>query len=595
MNLPTLIQRLYGQITFTGLYSFEFVDKNRNTITEIFFLTPPKGKTVSEPTRSTTVPTLGGNYILDGGNATKQTTLNGRLYFPYIGSPDKPNARNNTGLENTLNGLEEFLKMQWMLVRYRDYAMTKNSKLTVPTSILAVSSEINALYKKVSNRLKKSGSALYDEIRLIFHDYDMDDHFYCRVDNFTSSQSDSNYIAIDYNITLDMYEVDTRKSKQKTEVKPSSNEAVDVNIKTINLINVDTAIDSIQDDIGSNSDLESSATSITDTIANMNTENEEIQAGRSTVLKNMPGYAKNLYDSTVFSQNTIINSYLSSDQLANYENGDTQIEDVLSADLINYFRVLQELQLQAESLSGFLNSIPQQEVIRYSENANDYVLTEEQFDPSDTSDPFVVETTPTFYYYTVLEGDTARIVALRELNDSEKFVTILRLNDITEDDFIEGNIIGQQIKIPLEAGALARYDDNLVFEPNFDEIEKFLYGSDINSSVNGEFVISDKGDIAGLDGIENAYVNIENRISINKGGLNIFNTDFGVTQIGNSNAPLLVQIERYLTDVVNQIQSDPRVESVKMDLDRLEWNGDKLSVPSKVFFIGTESVREVTV
>ena len=139
MNLPTLIQHLYkGTFIFTGLYSFEFVNKNRNTIAEIFFLTPPKGKTVSESTRSATVPTLGGNYNIDGGNATKSITLNGCLYFPYIGSPDNPVARDNTGLQNTLSGLEEFFKLRWMLIRFRDYTMMSKARVDTPTDLMQI-------------------------------------------------------------------------------------------------------------------------------------------------------------------------------------------------------------------------------------------------------------------------------------------------------------------------------------------------------------------------------------------------------------------------------------------------------------------------
>jgi hypothetical protein len=73
---------------------------------------PPKSKTVSEPTRSTTVPTLGGNYNNDAGNATKTITLSGDLYFPYVGSPDNPVAKDNTGLANTIDGLNEFFKLR---------------------------------------------------------------------------------------------------------------------------------------------------------------------------------------------------------------------------------------------------------------------------------------------------------------------------------------------------------------------------------------------------------------------------------------------------------------------------------------------------
>jgi hypothetical protein len=56
-----------------------------------------------------------------------------------------------------------------------------------------------------------------------------------------------------------------------------------------------------------------------------------------------------------------------------------------------------------------------------------------------------------------------------------------------------------------------------------------------------------------------------------------------------------VKINRYLTDVITQIQADPRVESAQMQLDKLQWDGETLSVPVKIFFVNTDQTREVTV
>ena len=111
MNLPVLIQQLTGTFTLTGLYSFEFVDKKRNTITEIFFMIPPKKKDVTEITRSTTNPTLSSNYNTDAGNGTKTINLQGELYFPYVGDPKNPVARDSSQAENPIDGMTEFFKL----------------------------------------------------------------------------------------------------------------------------------------------------------------------------------------------------------------------------------------------------------------------------------------------------------------------------------------------------------------------------------------------------------------------------------------------------------------------------------------------------
>jgi len=593
MNLPLLIQQLYGEFQFTGLYSFEFVDRNRNTITEVFFMCPPKGKTVSEPTRSSTIPTLGGNYNVDGGNATKMITLSGDLYFPYIGSPDNPIARNNNNLENTLSGLEEFLKLRWMLIRYRDYTITTNSKISIPSSIIGVSKEINALYKKVSKQVKEQSGALLDEIKLIFHDYDMDDHFYCRIDNFTSTQSDAKYIAIDYNISIECYEPDDIQSTLQMNLrKQTTNESLDISSKQLELIQYDEAYDDIQAEIGSNSSFIAVASTVELAIDNIIEENENIQAGKSTASSFLPIYNSTLLASTESALDFFINTFLTSSQKTDYEVGDITIDDFIDKDLLVFYNILQKIKLQAESIQGILNSIPKFEDIRYSVNADDYTLTEEQFDSDDASK---VENTANFYYYTVLEGDTSRIIALRELNDQEKFVNILKINNITENNFIDGEIVGEQIKIPIDKSVVTRGDDNLVYETDLDNIENFIFGKDINVSLNKELVASATGDLLALDGIENAYKNIENRIDSNKGSLNVFNPNYGTISIDESNAPLYVKIDRYLTDIVSQIQSDPRVSSVQLDLKSLQWVKDSVSVSTKIFFIGNENAREVTV
>lgn len=594
MNLPILIEKLYGVFTFTGLYSFEFVDENRNTITEIFFLTPPKTKNMSESTRSSTIPTLGSNYNVDGGNATKSITLTGECYFPYVGSPDNPVAWDNSGLENTMNGMEQFLLLRWALIRYRDYAMTENAKMTIPTNVMSVSKEIAQLYKKISKKVKNKTGALYNEIQLIFHDYDMDDHFYCRIDNFTSNQVQTKHIAIEYTITIECYEVDNGKTTaiKAAQAKPSTNESTDVINTQMQQIDFDTTFDNIQAELGFEVSFLNTVQSISDKLEDINTENENIQAGQSTASTFLPLYVSTLLSNTDKALDDFINTFLSASQKTSYESGDITIDDLVSRDLLIFYNSLQKIKLQTDSLQGVLNSLVQIDELRYSSDADDYTLTEEQFDSPDASK---VENDTSFYYYTIMQGDTARIIAQRELKDQEQFIKILKLNDITENDFIENNLIGEKIKIPFPVSITSRGEDNLIWESDYNDTEKFLFGSDLATGINKELLVSETGDLLGQVGIENSFNNIENRINNKKGSLNIFNPNWGTISIDDSNAPLMVKIGRYLDDVVAQIQSDPRVESVQMDLNKLELKDESISVPTKIFFIGTEETREVVV
>ena len=590
MNMPSLIQRLYGTITFTGLYSFEFVDKNRNTITEIFFMMPPKSKTTSESTRSSTVPTLSGNYNVDGGNSTKEINLSGKLYFPYVGSPDNPVARDNIGLDNTLNGLEELMKLRWMLIRYRDYTLTSNAKITVPISILPVSKEINILYRKIASKLKNKTGALYDEIKLIYHDYDDDDHYYVRVDNFSKTQSDSNYIAADYSIQLEGFEpADFSRNPNPSQNRRSTNESIDIINTQISQIDFDSSLTSIQTEIGYNSSFTNAVLNISENLSQISIENENIQAGKSTANSILPTLIATIFNDLETSFSDFLNTFLSISQKELYDSGDLTLDEIVSQDLVSFYNSLQKVKIQIESLSGVLNSLVKLDEIRYNSNSDNYTLTEEQF--SDESSK--VENTTNFFYYTILEGDTARIIAQRELKDQELFINILQLNDISENDFIDNNLVGEKIKIPFPLSVTSRGEDNLVYESDYNNSEKFLFGSDLSLGINNEIKISETGDIFSVEGIENAFSNIESRLNNNRGSLNVFHPTWGTVPIDDGNTPFLVKIDRYLTDVVTQIQADPRVESAQMDLDKLELKDERISVPIKIFFIGTEQTKEV--
>lgn len=587
MNLPSIIQAVYKtkDIVFTGLYSFEFVDKNRNTITEIFFMQPPKTKTVDEPTRSTTVPTLAGNYNNDAGNGTKNITLSGDLYFPDMGSPDNPVARDHDGLANLRSGLDEFFCLRWFLVRYRDYTMTKKGKISDPGNALNLSPQVAALYAAVSKRLGEKVGALYNEISVIFHDYDMDDHWYCRVDNFSSSQSDQKHIAISYTINIECYEPNS-KSQDSSEVKKTTNEQVNVLSNMFAELDYDNAFSDIQFKIGFNPDLVSVLIGIGNAVDSIIDENEKIQSGEKIALDSLPLYSKTLRTYLIQGKADFKDNFLSREQRDEYDLGNLTLDEIIEMELVNFYNVLQKIEVANESLSGVLKVAPSFEPIRYAENADAYTLTEAQFDSEDERR---VENNATFYYYTVMEGDNSKIIARRELNDPEKFLNILEINNITENDFFDNTLIGKQIKIPILSESISGGDNNLVYEYNPEDIQAFLYGKDLATGIHNGILLSGSGDIAEIQGSDNVITQIENRVSNRKGSLNVFSPGWGVLAPDDGNVPLLVKIERYLNSVIEQVRSDPRVETAQMDLTRLDYTGEKLSVPVKIKLVNNEA------
>jgi hypothetical protein len=142
----------------------------------------------------------------------------------------------------------------------------------------------------------------------------------------------------------------------------------------------------------------------------------------------------------------------------------------------------------------------------------------------------------------VLQGDTARIVALRELKDQEKFINILQINNISESDFIDGALLGAKIKIPIIQNVLSNGSNNFVYDAKYDNIDNYYYGQDIATDINKNIIVSATGDILSIQGLENVTESLLDRITADKGSLNVFNPDFGGTVIGVRNFLLAYNI-----------------------------------------------------
>jgi hypothetical protein len=594
MNLPTLIKNIYGTIALTGLYSFEFVDTNRKTIVEIFFMLPPSSSSIEEGTRSSTIPTLGSNYNLDAGNSTKTMTLSGNLWFPFIGSPENPVAPFPDKFENTIDGLNEYFKIRWMLIRYRDSTMTKDSRITIPTGLLNVSSEINVLFAAVSRRLSSKVGALYDEIKLIVHDYDFDNHYYCRVDKFSSSQDAADHLSINYTINLELYERDNLSSGVITRSeKRTLNEEIEIITNNISDIGYSETFEEVQDEISADSDLYTAATAVNQDVQNIIAENISIQSGKITPFEELPTILTRIIENATVAKNAFLNSFVPSDQLNDFNNGDITLDDLVSTDLLNFYNSQQKIEIFSNGMEGILNSIPRENEIRYYATADDYTLTTEQFDEEETQ---TIINDSTFIYYVIKQGDTLRGIAQQIYRDSEQYIKIVQANNISENDIIDNNLIGSILKIPVEISSISRGQDNLVYEGTIDpsDINIFLHGRDLFLQ-NGKMIISTTGDLDTISGSENTLQNINARLKGQKGALNTFNPDWGLISPDDSNTPFLVKIDRYLTDVQNQMLSDPRVESVKIKLDTLRFEGEAIYFNTETDLIGTETKLEVPV
>jgi LysM repeat protein len=330
-------------------------------------------------------------------------------------------------------------------------------------------------------------------------------------------------------------------------------------------------------------------------LSDIDDENNKIQSGQSTVFDTMPTLLTDLLANVESCMTLFLNLFLTSTQITNYNLGTFTIDEVLDISVVTFYNSLQKLRLVTEGSQGIINSTVKTSISSYYANADDYTITNDQFDTETDTVTGRVMDKSSYEYYTVQAGDTARIVAYRHLYDAEKYIAILQINEISESSFIDGSLIGQQIKIPVTESGLSRNPNNLVYDSDDSNILTFLHGKDIRLDINKKMMPDPKGDMLSLDGPDNAYAAVMDRLNNPKGSLNVFAPGWGITSLGDGNAPLMVRVERYLSDLIGQIQSDPRVATVSLNLDKLKFQGEALYVQGNITFLGNDDARSFEV
>lgn len=216
MATGDLMIALFGAYEPTGVYSFEFRKLNGDTIAEVFFLLPPETVTVEEPQRSALIPTLKGGYLVDFGQDFKEIKVGGSSHFYYAGSTKNPakeyGSSFNIGVPGFIDGYTEFIKLRFMISRYRDYTLTPDAKLIAPPFGTQELARVNNLKSFVKRAIDNGEGALADNMEVIWHDYDYDDHFKVRVSRLVITRDKADPWTIRYDIAMQGYEVDTRKA-----------------------------------------------------------------------------------------------------------------------------------------------------------------------------------------------------------------------------------------------------------------------------------------------------------------------------------------------------------------------------------------------
>jgi len=660
MSLPKILEIITGNVALTGLYSFEFRNQDNQFITEVFLILPPEEVSVSESPRSALHPTLTGGYLVDFGNEFKDISIRGQCHFYYANVPGTntyPVLRDNES-PPIVNGYEEWIKLRFLLSRYRDYTMTPGGKLgkfIPPFALLGNPGMLSTaiLIDQVTRNVGSKIGALADQVKLVFHDWDEDSHFYCKVESFSGNRSKSDPFTVMYDIALKAYRVD----ETRTGLSNAGNGAITKKepaweyMRKIQIVSGDFSPATVPGDIQYGEGEESFILPATDTpvaadsaltfgtsggysvnkyipqellvsqevleisqrLEFLRGELQKAVATAQTQTKPIADVIGTLPEQTIAAvqdlKSQIENYTVPQEVFDDFLAGALAFSEVASFDVLAYYNELQKLEIATAGYQVALITAADTSVQPLNPGGGSGIgylgiLNSSEFDNPSFDYP-VTDIPQAYIYYQVKEGETSPQIAAKVFPDGDysRWPTILDLNGITESDFLDGNVpAGTLIKIPIPGNVAVQGEDNMVFEmppenPSPSQLQNFLYGSEIGLN-NRRFTISAGGDLLKVRGSDSVIQDWVLRFARNEGELNPLHPIDGILSINDygDDIPYAITLDRLINDLRVKTELDPRIQTASIDLNSLRIEGDKVFVNMKIVMIGgDEFTRPVTV
>lgn len=602
-----IIQALYGvAYTPTGMYSFEFFDKRGDQITEIFFFLPPETVSVSESQRAELIPTLRGGYYCDFGNEFKDISIQGSCHFFYA-----------TGRQN---GFNEFLKLRFMVSRYRDYTMTDDYRLIAEN----FGSEGNYDTDALKSWVEEHRHAIAEDIDVVFHDYDYGEHYYVKVDRLRIDRDKSDPFTVRYDIALKAYMVFRRDPNPTTpDVKRTTPQKIfDINaiMNTVHSWTLPIEIPSYSLDLSVLA--MPTYTMPTDPIAEviqdqmLNDLNEHIrdlrelfaqasgaiqtgtvEVGRAMQTEN--GFIDDQMKTAITEMLDALElKYIPSTEMEDFLNGDIVLQDFAPFDVLEYYGETLTLQLISYGMTAAMALLPESSQVPVAPTEEQIsgsfvdVLSDDEFVDQSATTP-VVTSEGSYRYHTVVAGETLMSISQKYYGTAMAWTFIAQANKIYQNDLIDSDLIGTVLKIPvLEKDVLTRAANNHVYEPKigstYETFIRYLLGSDIDMEA-GKIAVDASGDLRLTGPVDGLVSNLLDRINNIRGSLNPLHPGWGMTGFnvtGGSGIPYVVQIDRIIRDLEEQLKNDPRVKAASVDLSKLRIDGDALYVDVKIKVLG---------
>ena len=618
--MPDLFNVLDNTYTPTSVYSFEFRERNSLTgkvgasLTELFFLLPPEQYTMNEGYKITVNKTISGAWVDDFGNDVKDIKISGSLYSYYVGTPAKtslgasslpPLIKNlqkqgsdlgnefkrlagsfasQIGLDipglEIISGLDEFFKLRYILSRFRDARSRENLKSD--QAIIKKFPELDLLLTKA-----QSQKTLFNDIAVIYHDYDDNNHYEVTFNNFNMSRSAKDPFTIMYQIHLiGLKEFSNQYSgigyaKKKEDPFAVINEITNsieeineafleisnlpviflnsiteiVNIATLTVENVKSIIKNIGIDVENEisklsqagEDLVTSANNFV-TAVTENSFSDKVGEPIDDIVEKY----KNEEDDYLITDENILRSLSLGRQMTNngvYLKGSSKFFSEHVSELsFSQNRTLSQNDFEIE--------------INEDESKQENSLSSRDRD-----------------YYLVIQGDTLQKLANNFYGNFEQYTIIAEANNITNKDFENKGMVGKNIIIPsLFETSSKESNYNLVYYDKRDNItpkerQIQILGNDLDLNQNRQFIVDGNGDLGLLYGEDCYFENMIDRIKFPIKSLNPIHPNWGIIiEIGN--IPTSIIISKLYDSIEQQISIDPRTEYVYINRETSNLEAD---------------------
>lgn len=587
-----------------GIFSFEFIDKNtQNTITEVFFLLPPESYSISCNYRVNVTKTLTDYYVDDFGNDAKDINISGSLYSYWFST--LPSLKNKRGISNfttkiknkatgfvqtigsalqgnvagvvsggisltdqflggllqdkELSGLQEFFKLRYIIDRFRDKYDFRN----IPRGIPGIA-ELEPY--------AAAGKKLYNDIQIIYHDYDDYNHYEVIIESFNFSKSKDDPFTMLYSIKMKgldtHYPFGTLTGAtgyiQKKEKPSDWLESLKTNI-TAELEN-SLGISAVQETAEIISQLADSIGS------------QQVAAATENFL-NEVDRVKELYDVEIEDNESISKMNLQAEELTKQTNN---YEDEIINNLgINY----------NDYLNGDID-IVDYENVKSLKTVNSLKLYSSQ---SKMSNKLVQdESQYNSINYKINSDDTLTKLSVKFFGAAGFEQLIGEINNINDKQLANIENEGKNIIIPIKNTDVATRDDNLIYYKK--DYKKRDYNFFINSQLGIDISLplepTGLGNLKLISGENNFIEQTKRRFKWEKGSLNPINIFWGL-KIPVGNIPTNLLIEKLTSYIIDQAKQDIRTKEIK--IEDLIIKGSRIEFYVEIKNIATESPKSILI